>query len=104
MEPETKDENDTHDWVGPVLQKESVTGAVVAAIQEQNEGARVVDRGAYVRILSYPRCRVTRQAIERHTGEPFRLPSDLELIMSSFKGRFEVSEDEAVWLSVGRPA
>jgi hypothetical protein len=46
---------------------------------------------------------VTREAIERHAGEPFHLPSDLELIMSSFKGSFDVSEDEASWkFSSGR--
>jgi hypothetical protein len=94
---EARDEDGTRDWVGPVLQKGSATDAVVAAIQEENEGVRVVDRGAYVRLLSYQLCRVTREAIERHAGEPFHLPSDLELIMSSFKGSFDVSEDEATW-------
>jgi hypothetical protein len=104
VELEGKDEPNTRDWVGPVLQRGNVTDAVVAAIREMNDGARIVDRGAYVRVLSYQRCRVTREAIERHAGEPFRLPSDLELIMSSFKGRFDVSEEEAVWkLSVGGP-
>jgi hypothetical protein len=91
------DDLDLHDWVGPVLQKGGVADLVVAAIRELNEGARVIDRGAYVRVLAYRRCRVTREAIERHAGESFRLPSDLELIMSSFKGRFEVSEEEAQW-------
>jgi len=88
---------DSRDWVGPVLQKGSVSEAVVGAIRELNTGTRVIDRGAYLRVLSYRRCRVTREAIERRTGEPFRLPSDLELIMSSFKGNFDVSDDEAVW-------
>ncbi len=94
---ERDEERAIHDWVGPVLQKGGVTDAVVAAILEQNEDARVVDRGAYLRILSYRRCHLTREAVERRTGEPFRMPADLELIMSSFKGRFDVSEDEAVW-------
>jgi hypothetical protein len=40
---------------------------------------------------------VTREAIEEWTGEPFRMPPDLELVMSSFKGNFVVSEEEAVW-------
>ena len=102
---EARDEDGTRDWVGPVLQKGSVTDAVVAAIREQNDAVRVVDRGAYLRVLSYRRCRVTREAIERHVGEPFHLPSDLELIMSSFKGSFDVSEDEATWkFSTGRSA
>ncbi len=85
------------DWVGPVLQKGGTADAVIAAIAEENEGAKLVDRGAYVRVLCHLRCRVTRDAIERRTGEPFRLPCDLELVMSSFKGRFEVTEDEAIW-------
>ena len=98
------DDEATRDWVGPVLQKGGATDAVVAAIQEQNDSVRIVDRGAYVRVLSYQRCRVTRQAIERHAGEPFHLPSDLELIMSSFKGTFDVSDDEATWkFSARRP-
>jgi hypothetical protein len=90
-------ERDTRDWVGPVLQKGRTTDAVVAAIQQLNEGVDIVDRGAYFRILVLGRCRVTKLAIERHAGEPFRLPSDLEMIMSSFKGTLEISEDEAVW-------
>jgi hypothetical protein len=90
-------EADLPEWVGPVLQRGGTADGVVAAIRELNAGARIVDRGAYVRVLAHRRCRVTREAIERHAGEPFRLPSDLELIMSSFKGRFEVSEEEAVW-------
>jgi toluene monooxygenase system ferredoxin subunit len=89
--------DEMRDWVGPVLQKGQTGDAVVAAIAEENQGARLVDRGAYVRVLCHRRCRVTRAAIERRTGAPFRLPADLELVMSSFKGRFEVSEDEAAW-------
>jgi toluene monooxygenase system protein D len=93
----SRDDLDTGDWVGPVLQKGGVTDRVVAAICELNSGARVIDRGAYIRVLAHRRCRVTREAIERHVGEPFQLPSDLELIMSSFKGKLDISEEEAVW-------
>jgi len=87
---------DTAEWVGPVLQKGDVADRVVAAIRELNLDARIIDRGAYVRVLAHRRCRVTREAIERQGGS-FSLPSDLELIMSSFKGRLEISEEEAVW-------
>ncbi len=90
-------DNDAREWVGPVLQKGPTTDGVIGAIKELNEEVAILDRGAYVRILVLRRCHVTRLAIERHTGESYRLPSDLELIMSSFKGRFEVTEDEAVW-------
>lgn len=85
------------DEVGPVLQAGPMTDAVVAAIRKLNAGARVVDRGAYVRVLCPRRCVVTRAAIEDAAGAGFRLPGDLELIMSSFKGRFAVTADEASW-------
>jgi hypothetical protein len=85
------------DWVGPVLQKDGVTAGVVAAIQELNAGAVVVDRGSYVRVLAHRRCSVTREAIERRVGRPFAFPSDLELIMSSFKGNLAISDEEATW-------
>jgi len=35
--------------------------------------------------------------LERHRGAPFTLPADLEAIMSSFKGRLSMSEDEVCW-------
>ena len=85
------------DDVGPVLQAGPLGAAVVEAIRALNAEARVVDRGAYLRVLCRGRCVVTRAAIEERTGAPFRLPADLELVMSSFKGRFAVSEEEARW-------
>lgn len=85
------------DDVGPVLQAGPVGNAVVGAIRALNADVRVLDRGAYLRVLCPRRCVVTRAAIEARTGEAFRLPGDLELVMSSFKGRFAVSEDEARW-------
>jgi len=90
-------DDETRDWVGPVLHRCPIADAVVAAIEEENPRARIVDRGAYLRVLTPERCRVTRAAIERRTGEPFRLPPDLELIMPSFKGFLEISDDEATW-------
>ena len=90
-------DDETRDWVGPVLQRGPIADAVVAAIEEENPRTRIVDRGAYLRVLTPERCRVTRAAIERRTGEPFCLPSDLELIMSSFKGFLEISDDDATW-------
>jgi nitrite reductase/ring-hydroxylating ferredoxin subunit len=92
-----------HDDVGPVLQAGPVGRAVVEAIRALNADARVVDRGAYLRVLCRDRCVVTRAAVEERTGAPFRLPGDLELVMSSFKGRFAVTDDEARWeLGAGR--
>jgi MmoB/DmpM family protein len=88
---------DRRDWVGPVLQAGPVADAVIAAIRELNAGVEVVDRGSYLRVLSAGRCRVTRAALERHRGAAFRLPVDLELVMSSFKGRLSMTEEEACW-------
>jgi len=88
---------DTHDWVGPVLQSGPVADAVIAAIKSCNATVELLDRGAYVRVLAPLRCVVTRQAIEAAAARAFRLPGELEAIMSSFKGRLRIDEDEAVW-------
>ena len=88
---------DKSNGVGPVLSKCRRADAVVAAIRELNERAEIIDRGAYLRVQVPSRCTVTRQAIEKHAGEPFVFPSDLEMIMPSFKGRLSLTEDVAVW-------
>jgi toluene monooxygenase system ferredoxin subunit len=85
--------------VGPVLHAGPRASAVVAAIRGLNEGVEVVDRGGYVLVLVPGRCRLTRAAVERELGAPFELPGDLEKVMTSFKGRFELSESEASWWS-----
>lgn len=84
--------------VGPVLETGETANAVIAAIRSLNEGDIVLqNRGAYVRILVPDRCIVTCDAIQKELGHPFTLPGDLECIMPSFKGAFEVSEEQAVW-------
>ena len=85
------------DHVGPVLEASETAAAVVRAIRLLNAGAVVEDQGSYLRILAPGRCIVTRRAIEEVLGRPFRLPGDLELLMPSFKGTLQISEDEAVW-------
>jgi toluene monooxygenase system protein D len=90
------------DRVGPVLQSGVAADAVIAAIAELNPDVELLDRGAYVRVLVPNRCVVTRAAIELRTQRPFHLPRDLEAIMSSFKGRFRVTADEASWELVQR--
>jgi toluene monooxygenase system protein D len=85
------------DCVGPVLQSGADADAVIAAIKALNPNVRLLDRGAYVRVLVPQRCVVTREAIEARASRPFRLPRDLEAIMSSFKGRFHVTADDASW-------
>src|SRR5262245_12173687 len=88
---------DRRDWVGPVLQAGPVADAVIAAIRELNAGREIVDRGGYLRGLCARPCRGPGAALERHRGAPFRLPIDLEGVMSSFKGRLSLSEEEACW-------
>ena len=88
---------DTATSVGPVLTKGRRADAVVAAIRELNAETEVVDRGAYLRVYVPFCCTVTRQAIEKHAGEAFLFPTDLEMIMPSFKGRLALTEEVAVW-------
>lgn len=83
--------------VGPVVQATALGRAIAEAILAANGGARVVDRGAYLRVLSPGRCVLARAAVEERTGRPFRLPGDLELAMTSFAGRFSSTDDEASW-------
>lgn len=86
-------------WVGPVLRRTPQSTAIVEALVAENPHAKIVDRGSYVRVLAPTRCRLSRIVVERHAHEPFRLPSDLELIMVSFKGRLTMTDDEALWES-----
>jgi hypothetical protein len=87
--------------VGPVLQSGAVAEAVIAALRAQNEDIQTLDRGAYVRVLAVGACGVTRAAIEAQLGALFQLPGDLERIMPSFQGRFEVDEEHARWFVDG---
>ena len=83
--------------VGPVLQAGPLADAILAAIRELNAEVQVIDRGSYLRVLVPERCRVTRAQVQRHAAAAFRLPQDLEQVMSSFQGRFFVSPEEARW-------
>ena len=86
-----------YDRVGPVLQSGSVANAIVAAIKDLNQDVLVVDRGAYVRVLVPQCCVVTRSAIEKHLGRPFRFPGELEIVMAAFKGSLQLNQDDAAW-------
>lgn len=83
--------------VGPVLAAGLIADAIVAAIRRENDGVEVTDRGSYLRVLVPARCAVSRAAIESVLSRSFRLPGDLEQVMPSFRGRFQVSEDQASW-------
>jgi hypothetical protein len=88
---------DKVELVGPVLESGPVAEAILAAIQIANKDVIVVNRGAYLRILSPGRCRVFRADIEAVMGRPFALPGDIEQVMPSFRGILSVSEDVAEW-------
>lgn len=83
--------------VGPVLLPNELGLAVLAAICAENASIEVQDRGAYLRVLSYERCSVSRRGIEGALGRPVRLPADLELCMPAFKGSFQVDSERASW-------
>src|SRR5580692_1883275 len=93
----TGENGETYDRVGPVLQSGTVANAIVAAIKDLNQDVLVVDRGAYLRVLVPRRCIVTRSAIEKHLGRPFRFPGELEVVMSAFKGSLQLNQDDATW-------
>lgn len=94
---------ETPDRVGPVLQTGPLAEAARAAIRELNPQAEFVDRGSYVRVLVPGRCILTRAVLERHAGQRLSFPSDIECIMTSFKGRFSIDEDEACWEASAGP-
>jgi hypothetical protein len=83
--------------VGPVLEANEVGRAILTALKERHGELEVVDRGSYLRVLAPSPCGITRAAVERILGRPFRLPSDLEAVMPSFRGKLALGEDEAVW-------
>lgn len=87
-----------NDRVGPVLEAGEIAEAVIAAIRSLNSDVLVEDRGSYLRVLGPSPCMVTRAAIEQALGRPFLLPSDLERIMLSFKGTFNMTAERAEWV------
>jgi len=84
--------------VGPVLLHEPVGEAVLQAIAAADPQAELIDRGAYVRVLTKGRCGVSRAAIEARLGREVLWPGDLEAVMPSWKGRLRITRDEVWWL------
>jgi len=89
------------DWVGPVLQAGTIASAVIEALTRSNPGLTVVDRGAYVRVLSPNRCLLDRKSVEALLGCPFCLPTDLERIMPAFRGALTVGPEQVLWEPYG---
>lgn len=89
--------------VGPVLHATPFSQSVVSVIEEENADVLVQDEGAYLRVLVPRVCRLSRARLEAATGLAVRFPGDLEVVMSSFTGVMQLTEDGAVWrLADGR--
>ncbi|MEY2929298.1 MAG: hypothetical protein RL033_47 [Pseudomonadota bacterium] len=83
--------------VGPVLSASELGKAVLTAIEQLNPGARVLDRGAYYRVLASAPCVLTREAVEQITGHSFQLPGDLEQVMPAFQGFLRLTAEGVEW-------
>jgi hypothetical protein len=83
--------------VGPVLEANEAGRAVVAAICSLNDGVRVQDRGAYLRVSVAGTCVVTRSAIEAALGRSLTWPGGLELVMPAFQGLLSLDDERAEW-------
>ena len=83
--------------VGPVLENSPQAQCVIKALHADNKGLTILDRGAYLRVKMAERCVLKRATVEKICGFQFRLPSDLEKLMPSFKGRLTMDEEQAVW-------
>ncbi|HEY2192505.1 MAG TPA: MmoB/DmpM family protein [Actinomycetospora sp.] len=90
--------------VGPVLHATPFARTVVSVIEAENEGVLVHDEGAYLRVLASRVCRLSQTGLVAATGAAIRFPGDLEVVMSSFTGVLELTEDLAVWRFAGEPA
>jgi toluene monooxygenase system protein D len=92
------------DDVGPVLHATPFARTVIAAIRDENEQVAVQDEGAYLRVLVPRICRLSRAGLEAATGVAVRFPGELEMVMSSFAGVIQMTEDDVVWRLAGEPS
>jgi toluene monooxygenase system protein D len=90
--------------VGPVLHATPFARAVVSVIEEENTHVLVQDEGAYLRVLVPRVCRLSRVGLEAATGFVIRFPGDLEVVMSSFSGVMQLTEDSAIWRLTREPS
>ncbi|NMH96797.1 MmoB/DmpM family protein [Pseudonocardia acidicola] len=90
--------------VGPVLHATPFAQAVVSVIEDENEHVLVQDEGAYLRVLAPRVCRLSRAGLEDATGTAIRFPGDLEIVMSSFTGVMQLTDDGAVWRLASEPS
>ena len=100
-DPRAGDEPDR--LVGPVLHATPFAHVVAAVIEDENDDVIVRDEGAYLRVLAPGTCRLPRAALEAATGPAIRFPGDLEVVMSSFTGVLQLTDDGAIWTLVTEP-
>jgi toluene monooxygenase system protein D len=89
--------------VGPVLQATPLARTIIAAIENENENVVVLDEGAYLRVLVPRVCRLSRAGLTAVSDPSSRFPADLEVVMSSFTGAMQLTEDGVVWRLAGEP-
>lgn len=87
--------------VGPVLVASDLGRAMAEVICDENAGAEVTDRGSYLRVLVPSRCTLSRARLEAFLQRRIAFPSDLEPVLVSFKGTFEVDSERACWHARG---
>jgi len=87
--------------VGPTLIANAAGHAIASAIAEQNSDVEVLDRGSYLRVEAPSPCRLSRYFLEKHMSKAVDLREELELTMSSFKGRIAIEPSQVVWRSEG---
>ncbi|OAN41848.1 MmoB/DmpM family protein [Mycolicibacterium iranicum] len=92
------------DHVGPVLHTTPFARTVVSAIKDENDQVAVQDEGAYLRVLAPRICRLSRTALEAAAGGSVRFPGELEVVLSSFTGVMQLTEDDVVWRLAGEPS
>ena len=90
--------------VGPVLHATPFARAVVSVIEEENTQVLVHDEGAYLRVLVPLVCRLSRAGLEAALGTAIRFPGELEVVLSSFTGVMQLTEDGAVWRLAREPS
>ena len=74
------------------------------AVRPEGEHVVVHDEGAYLRVLAPRICRLSRAGLEALTGRTVRFPGELEVVMSSFTGVMQLTEDDVVWRLAGEPS
>lgn len=93
-----------NDPVGPILRMGDQIDDVIAAIRDDNPGQQIetIDRGAYVRVQTETRMRLSLYTLRAYLGRDYEL-SLFSSMMPSFAGRIVTTSGELVWESIKAP-